>query len=298
MKIIQTTYKDRPALCVHGARLTATFLPEDGGKLVSLCGDGRELLQQREGAAYRRLFPDSDYVQAECSGFDDMFPTIDPYTPQDGPFRGVTYPDHGEVCRHPVECETAGGSLRFTFHSKRFPIRFTKTVTEEGSGGIAIDYDIANDGNDAFPCLWAAHCMLNAFPDAKIVTPFAPDAPIRTMFGKQLSRERTLPRKADGENYKFFYTDPMPDGWCGYRYADGKTLMLRFPKETVKYLGVWINNGSFEDMYNIALEPCTAPYDRPDAAEQSGCACEIAANSALRFRLTLDMEQKEGTSND
>ena len=43
----------------------------------------------------------------------------------------------------------------------------------------------------------------------------------------------------------------MPDGWCGYRYADGKTLMLRFPKETVKYLGVWINNGSFEDMYNI-----------------------------------------------
>lgn len=288
--ISQTRYKDRPALCVRGARLTATFLPEDGGKLASLRSESYEYLQQRAGEQYRRLYPDSDYVGAECSGFDDMFPTIDPYTPQDGPFCGVTYPDHGEVCRYSAQWRIKENTLQFLFDSKRFPIRFSKTISVGEKGGIAVEYDIKNKGNAAFPCLWAGHLMLNASPDARIVTPFSPEAPIRTMFGKQLSRDRTLPQRPDGESYKFYYTNPLPEGFCGYRYADGKTLVLRFPKETVKYLGIWINNGSFEEMYNVALEPCTAPYDRPDAAEQSNCACEIAPNSSLHFCLTLDLE--------
>ena len=288
--ILQTTYKDRTALCVHGARLTAVFLPEDGGKMASLRSETVEYLQQRPGGVYRRLFPETDYVQAECSGFDDMFPTIDPYTPQDGAFRSVTYPDHGEVCRHPAQWNIKGDRLLFWFDSKLFPVRFSKTVSVDENGSIAIDYEIKNSGSAPFPCLWAAHFMLNASPDAKIITPFASDAPIRTMFGRQLSRDCTLPRSADGENYKFYYTDPIPAGCCGYRYPDGKTLTLRFPKETVKYLGVWINNGSFEEMYNIALEVCTAPFDRPDAAEQNDCGCRIAPGSALRFRLLIDLE--------
>ena len=34
--IFSTTYKDRPAIGVKAGRLTARFLPEDGGKMASL----------------------------------------------------------------------------------------------------------------------------------------------------------------------------------------------------------------------------------------------------------------------
>lgn len=288
--IEHTYYKDRPALQVSAPKLTALFLPEDGGKLVSLKDGTRELLQQREGAAYRRLLPESDYVNAECSGFDDMFPTIDPYTPTSGALAGIPYPDHGEVCRYPMQYQTDGQTLRFSFASVRFPVTFCKQISISPQGGLAIDYEITNHGEQPFECLWAAHCMLNAAPDAQIVTPYSENAPIRTMFGSQLSRVQTQPRQSNGESYKFYYTEPIPEGYCGYRYADGKTLMLRYPKETVKYLGVWLNNGSFEGMYNIALEPCTAPYDRPDAAAKAGCACVIPPQEKLCFRLCIELE--------
>lgn len=39
------------------------------------------------------------------SGCDDMFPTIDPMTFDEGERKGIEYPCHGEVCRvaHKVE---------------------------------------------------------------------------------------------------------------------------------------------------------------------------------------------------
>lgn len=291
--IERATYKDRSAYRVHGKDLTAVFLPADGGKMASLTDGSREFLAQAAGDTYRRLLPDGDYVSSECSGFDDMFPTIDPYTPDCGRYMGKTYPDHGEVCRHPMEVDITADALKFAFTSKLFPVHFSKQITGN-SGGIAIDYTIQNHGAEAFPYIWAAHCMLRAEPDARIVLPFAYDAPIQTMFGRQLAADRTLPYSPDGDSYKFYFTEPIPEGWCGYRYADGKTLMLHFPKRIVKYLGIWINNGSFKSMYNLALEPCTAPYDRPDAAMARCCGSLLAPGERLQFRLRLTVEHGKG----
>ena len=90
-------YKDRPAFIVKGKELEAKILPEDGAKLASLkTGSGRQLLEEAPGEAYRRLTLSGSYVEAECSAFDDMFPTIDPCDTA-----GFVYPDHGDVCRVP-----------------------------------------------------------------------------------------------------------------------------------------------------------------------------------------------------
>lgn len=293
--IQKTTYKDRPAYQVTGERLTAVFLPEDGGKMASLKNGDRELLAQAPGEHYLRLLPDGEYVPSECSGFDDMFPTIDPYSPQNGMYRGKTYPDHGEVCRYPMDVKENDAFLELSFESKLFEIRYGKRISCD-EGGIAIEYTIENKGEETFPYIWAAHCMLQAHPDAEILFPYAADAPICTMFGKQLSRTRTEPRSDDGENYKYYFTEKIAEGWCGYRYADGKTLMLHYPAEVIRYLGVWVNNGSFKSMYNIALEPCTAPYDKPDAAMASGYCSVLQPGESVNFRLLFTIQ--EGVSND
>lgn len=288
--IQKTTYKDRPAYQVTGERLTAVFLPEDGGKMASLKNGDRELLAQAPGEHYLRLLPDGEYVPSECSGFDDMFPTIDPYAPSNGMYRGKTYPDHGEVCRYPMDVKVHPESLEFLFDSKLFAIRYGKRISC-AEDGIAIEYTIENKGEEAFPYIWAAHCMLQAYPDAEILFPYGADAPIRTMFGKQLSRTQTEPCSDDGESYKYYFTERIAEGWCGYRYGDGKTLMLQYSPEVIRYLGVWINNGSFKRMYNIALEPCTAPYDKPDSAMESGYCSILQPGEVLQFRLLFDIQE-------
>ena len=288
--IYETTYKGRPAYQVKAARLTAVFLQEDGGKMASLQYGDRELLAQAKETHYRRLLPDGDYVSSECSAFDDMFPTIDPYTPDQGLFAGTTYPDHGEVCRYPHQVQVAADGLTFSFSSRRFPVDFAKHIHVNPEGNLVMDYTLTNNGPEPFPYIWAAHCMIQAEPDATIVCPYGSAAPVKSMFGKLLSRDSMQPFTEDGESYKFYYEEPIPEGWCGYRYSDGKTLMLRYPAEIVKFLGIWINNGSFKGMYNIALEPCTAPYDRPDQADAAGCGSVLQPGETVCFRLTMDME--------
>lgn len=288
--ICKTLYKDRPAYQVTAQRLTALFLPEDGGKMASLRWKDCELLAQAEGEQYLCLLPDGDFVSGECSGFDDMFPTIDPYVPKQGDLAGITYPDHGEVCRYPHRVSEHQEGVLFSFHSQRFPVSFLKRISVNRNGALMLEYTLQNHGTEPFPYIWAAHCMIRAEAGAEIVCPYDASSPVRSMFGKLISRSAAEAFSSEGESYKFYYQEPIPEGWCGYRYATGKTLMLRYPADVVKFLGVWINNGSFKGMHNIALEPCTAPYDRPDQAEAAGCGSVLQPGETVRFQLIIDME--------
>lgn len=290
--MIQTCrYKDRPAIAVSNGNLKAVFLPEDGGKMASLYDGIREYLAQNPGNIYQRLLPNGDYVSAECSGFDDMFPTIDPYTPSSGMYRGVAYPDHGEVCRYPMNVEQDVEAVTFTFQSKRFQVRWQKRICCE-DGGFGIRYTIENYGTEDFPYIWAAHCMIKAEPDARILTPYEQSAEKQVMFGNFRHPDRTETYDPAGESYKYYYKDPICQGWCGYRYGDGRTLMFRYPAEILGYLGVWINNGSFKSMYNIALEPCSAPYDRPDVATDRGYCSVLKPGQTVQFRLLVTIEDR------
>ncbi|MBR2616689.1 MAG: hypothetical protein IKC56_00430, partial [Clostridia bacterium] len=128
--ITRTTYKNRPAVTVEGRTLRAVFLPENGGKLASLVAinSGKEYMLTYPGDTYQTLTYEGDYVASKCNAFDDMCPTIDPYTPTEGAYQGLEYPDHGEACRIPYAVTTAQTGVTFTADSKRFPITYQKTV--------------------------------------------------------------------------------------------------------------------------------------------------------------------------
>lgn len=228
-------------------------------------------------------------MDAECSGFDDMFPTIDPYTPQRGKYQGISYPDHGEVCRLETEWEIQENSVHFQVQSRLFPIVFQKTVTTDSDDAISVHYQLQNHGDEEFPYIWAAHCMLKGDDHAEVITPFSPQAPIRMMFGPEvhaLSRHSLSGYRQDGNTYKFYYTDKIPKGYCGYRYhARQEELLLQYDAQKIPYLGVWFNNGSFKEMYNIALEPCTAPFDTPDAAKAAGAQSVLPPKGCEQFTL-------------
>src|SRR6266496_2292641 len=144
--VIDSSYKDLAAVTVESEALAAQFLPGSGGKLASLVYKplGLELLVQRPGETYLKQPYDGDYVAGECSGFDDMFPTIDACFYQAYPWKGTPIPDHGEVWSLPWDREVDRDRLHLTTHGVRFPYRLEKWAAMAGPAALQIDYRLTN----------------------------------------------------------------------------------------------------------------------------------------------------------
>ncbi len=298
--VCKDSYKGRPAYRVVTSALEAVFLPEDGGKLVSVTSrrDGFEFLCQNSAPEYARLAYDGSYIASECASWDDMFPTIDPYTPTTGEYAGVTYPDHGEVCRLPMEVSQDGNTLILSCQSRIFHITYTKAIVAEADGALALTYTIENHGREDFPYIWAAHCMLRGADDLVVHTPYAADAPVAYMFGPD-GRE-VLPRDrlsgyapGTGAAYKFYYTEPTDGGYLRGAYtASDHALEMDYREgaAAIPYVGLWINNGKFKDYYSFALECATAPYDAPDKAMEKGYCSVVRAGETVSFTVRVRVE--------
>jgi hypothetical protein len=298
--ITPAAYKDRPALRVETPALTALFLPEDGGKLVSLTAnrDGFEFLCQNPAPTYGRLAYDGSYIESECASWDDMFPTIDPYTPETGEYAGLTYPDHGEVCRLPMTVTAEGESVTLSCTSRLFAVDFEKKITPEADGALALTYTIRNKGREDFPYIWAAHCMMKGSDDLRVETPYAEDAPVAYMFGpdgaESLPRDRLMAYAPGmGAAYKFYYVDPTDGGFLSATYTQSGhrfEMDYRDCASAIPYIGIWINNGEFKDYYNIALECASAPYDAPHKAMEKGYCSVLPAGESLTFTVRVRVE--------
>ena len=289
-------YKDRPAKTIETPTLIATFLPEDGAKMASLRvkESGRELLIVREEKQYKVLDYAGDYCQAECSGFDDMFPTIDPFVMSTGAYEGITYPDHGEACRLSYTVKEDGERLNFHAISKLFPMEYEKVVWTTEDGGIDIEYTYRNLGKDPFPFLWAGHMMLQGEDGARVFTSYSEETVPELMFATEGFSQEELPthhltkhEPGKGASYKYYYMQPMPEGRFGLAYADGSKLTLEVDAEKVPYLGIWFNNGKFQDLYSITPEPCTVPLDAVDRATERGYESTIPGESEYRFTIHI-----------
>ncbi len=300
MSITRTTYKSRPALAVTTPAMTALFLPEDGGKLASLtAADGFEFLCQNPAPDYAPLAYDGCYVDSECASFDDMFPTIDPYTPTEGEFAGITYPDHGEMCRLPYEVTPRGLGVALSASSRILPLTYEKIITPQADGSLTVTYTIQNHGGESFPFIWAAHCMLRGQDDLRIVTPYPQDTSVTYMFGATHADGLPLDRLSGyqpgtGRAYKYYFDDPSDGGFVSAIYTNsGHRFEMDFGTpfgSALPYLGVWINNGEFKDYYNIAVECATAPYDSPDRAERHGYCSEIPKKNKWEYTLRIRVE--------
>ena len=309
-----STFKDIPALTIESTELTAQFLPGIGSNLCSLRArrTGKELMIQRPGAIYKQGRYDSDYVaDGECAGMDDMLPSIDRCFYESPPWRGTAIPDHGELWSLPWTAGIEGESIHFSVDGIRFPYRLHKRVSFSEPGTLRIEYTLNNRAPFAFDFLWAAHPMFAleegarlALPDGigEVVTalrfngtlgnygtisswPIATDASGNPI---DLRRPRT---RAAGDAVKYFVRGRMPEGWCSLTYPESHLrLILRFPADRVPYLGILVNEGGWQGLYNIFLEPSTAALDRLDVARLRGEFSTIEPNGEYRWYMEIAIE--------
>lgn len=283
MKLYETDYKDIKAIACETKKLKAIFLPDYGAKLTSLVSleNGREFLEQAKGKEYKKPCYGGSYVDAECSAFDDMFPTIDAFICTEEPWKGVEYPDHGEVYALRWKYEILKDGLHMWTYSVRFGYRMDKWVTEE-DGTLRIRYQVENLTDFEFNYIYAPHCMLAGEEGMVLELPYEGQEEITTIFsmsgrlGKYGTRASWPVYNGENlaempafsqDNLKYFFDRPIPEGKCVCRYPDGTQLVFRFDKEAMPYFAVWMNPGGFKDMCNLALEPCSGAFDRPDIAK-------------------------------
>ena len=200
---------------------------------------GTELLLQRPNEAYRLAPYDGDYVaQGECSGFDEMFPSIDKCFYEGYPWRGTPIPDHGEVWSIPWAWDDQDGRLHLVTHGVRFPYRLEKWVSFADDATLRTDYRLTNLSGFDLDFMWAAHMMLNleegaelALPDGvrKIVTALSFDGslgrygdefdwPVATLPDGRRRDLRRMQPKAARDVVKYFVKGRMPEGWCALTY--------------------------------------------------------------------------------
>ena len=299
MTVTHAHHKNRRSVAIQSSSLKATFLPDDGAKMASLVRlrDGKELLAVKANDSYRVLAYNGDYVSSECSGFDDMFPTVDPYTPTQGVYCGVTYPDHGETCRLPYQLTIEEDEIVLYAHSQLFPITYQKRISVEGES-VKVAYRIENHGDAPFDFLWAGHIMLQGEDGMELLTPFDKNAPVEMMFAPQdidvtslFKNQLTGFVPKQGAAYKFYYTEPMKEGRFGVKYRDGSQLLFEVDEKKLPYLGIWLNNGGFQDIYTITPEPCTVPFDSPERAAKRGITSVIASREHFSFEIKITVKE-------
>jgi hypothetical protein len=311
--IIPSRYKDRDAFVLSSDAISATVIPSPGAKVASLVerSSGRELLVQRAGGAYRNRPYDGVYTDGECSGFDDMLPTIDECHYESHPWKGVRLPDHGEVWSLPWDHAVDGASLRLRVRGVRLPYLLEKRVSIPSDRTLRIDYTLSNETPFPIDFLWAAHVMAAIEEGAAILLPRCCRTALTVLsrsgrmgrYGDAVSWPRfTAPdgtrHRADvcrpdsvADMEKYYFRDALDEGWCAVRYPDGLLLALSFPVATVPYLGILLNEHAWDGRTNIFLEPCTASFDRPDAARLRGQCSTVGAGSTYTWHLCMTVDR-------
>ncbi len=166
-----------------------------------------------------------------------------------------------------------------------------------------------------FPCIWAAHPLFNCEEGTEFIVPDGMHRIVNSVLGTTLGpygAEYDFPRadtpagpadlskvpKRNEKGYqKYYFKGPVTEGWCLlYHPSDRLSVKMSYPPETVKYLGMWLNEGGLADQFNIAPEPATAAMDRTDAAALWGMGSVLGPGETRTWYLNISVaEGRRGT---
>ncbi len=85
------------------------------------------------------------------------------------------------------------------------------------------------------------------------------DWPVATLSDGRRRDLRRMQPKTAANAVKYFVKGKMPEGWCRLTYPrSGCELRLSWPAERVPYFAVLPDEGGWQDLYGVFLEPATA----------------------------------------
>ena len=288
MKIEKKRYKNVNSIELINEYLKVVVLPQFGSKIASIYYIPKlyELLWQNINLYYKKSKYGDIFETGEASGFDEMFPSISKCYYERYPWQGVEIPDHGELWSIPWNYKIGDNNIELWVNGIRLPYLLKKTVSID-KNKIKILYSLENKTPFEIDFIWAAHPLFNVTPFTSIVIPEGMNEIINSISGpvlKEYGKIYDFPlaeledgslvdlskiREKNSYGYqKYYFKSKVKEGWSKINHEkEGISITMRYPKEKVPYLGVWINEGGWGNQYNIALEPSTGAMDRIDMSK-------------------------------
>ncbi len=276
MKIYNDKHYDAECIVMEKSNIRLKILPQIGFKISSLTYKDKELLFQPVDLKYKQPVYMDSFSSYDTSGMDEMLPTIDSCIDE----YGQLLPDHGDVWSLPWYIEISDDSSFITGRVilRSMPLAFEKKIAMIEDNLIRMDYTVKNLSMKEQYFLWALHGLNNYDDDTYIILPDGVkrvlDVINNEIIEDNLDNLKDLSKYEDGKAYKFYAADELSSGICGLYYKNlGLEYLIKFDKNIIPYLGVWITKGGFKGEYNCALEPSNGFYDSQAAARERG-KCE------------------------
>lgn len=307
------TYKGISGVCLENDRIKAVFLPEQGAKLCSLISKdtGREYIYQGKTTEYRTAHYGQNYLDGECAGIDEMFPTIDAEYYRCSPWEGTYFPDHGEVWALKWDAEFKEDILEMSVHSLKLPCVLKKSV-QLLSDKVHMEYELTNLSGFSVDYIWAAHMMFQAeegacFEFDKELSKAYVTMSDSGMIGRYGDTfEYPYVKSNDGSVYdirrhrgetsndyqKFYFAQKLApeQGWGKIKYPDGDCLTVAFPTEELPWMGVVQAEGGELDLRCMFLEPCSGAFDSTTAARVHNTLSVLKPKEIKRWYLDIEIE--------
>lgn len=309
----ETTWLGQPALTLETPLLRFVTVPDIGAKIVSLFDKqaGREWLLPPTDRDFKPAEYGASFVDQDMSGWDEVFPTTDACAyPVEGHYYGNALPDHGEVWSLPWQVEgITQDSISLSTTGKALPYRLTRTVRVIDSQRLRVEFEAANTGTEPFVALWASHPQFAVDAETRIVLPERVERVVnvhrveewpdigQTYLWPQAQTDDGRPFEldriggAEKQRCRKFYVLPdEPVNWAALRQDNtGDYIRLAWDSSQIPYLGLWVDEGTYNPLPTAALEPTTGYYDRLDIAWQNNRVMRLSPDKPVHWRLDIEL---------
>jgi hypothetical protein len=296
--ITQGTYAGFKSIVIEGEQIRLETVPAIGGKLVSILykPTGKEWMLDSGSRPMRQPVYGSGFGEWDMSGWDECYPTVNSCAL--GMDKDIMLQDHGEVWSLPWDCRIEGGKFTGSVRSPRFPYHFTRTISFAAADRMRLDYRADNLSDGPIPFLWVPHPQFAITEPTRILLPESMEDMLCVYPGHSLKNGETYHRDVvslispavTGDGRKLYYPHKVPAGSSGlYEEESGNFTILSVPADKVPYLGVWVDEGMFNDRVTCALEPSIGYYDSLEMAAGNGTAQIIPAHSSFSWHLEITL---------
>lgn len=292
------TYKGFLSITIENEQIRMEIVPDLGGKLVSMIykPSGKEWLIDSGERPLRLPIYGSTFGEWDMSGWDECFPTINacPWEMD----KSINLPDHGEIWALPWMYRVEENEVICSVESPLLSCKFTRSISFHSANKVRMGYRVDNMSDQPMPFLWVPHPQFAVTEPTRILLPESMEEMLCVYAGHTLKNGETyawddvslISPVVTGDGRKFYYEGQVPLSWSGlYGQESDNFLIVSVPKEKVPYLGVWIDEGMYNDRVACALEPSIGYYDSLDMAVSNGTAQIIPADSSFEWYLELSI---------
>lgn len=291
-------YKGFLSITIENEQIRMVIVPSLGAKLVSLIykPSGKEWLIDSGERPFRQPEYGSSFGEWDMSGWDECFPTINecPWEMD----KSINLPDHGEIWSLPWTYRIEENEVICSVESQLLSYQFTRSISFYSSNKVRMNYRVVNKSDQPIPFLWVPHPQLAVTEPTRILLPESMSEMLCVYEGHRLKNGETyawddislIYPAVTGDGRKFYYEGQVPASWTGlYGQESENFLIVSVPKDRVPYLGVWMDEGMFNDRVTCALEPSIGYYDSLNMAVSNGTAQTIPAHDSFEWYVDIDL---------